>query len=411
MQNHSVPMETAMTGRSTVPLSAERRDDKPGAYREATCGFKNYWYPVCKASAVGSKPKALKLLDEPVMLVRRHGVAYAIADQCPHRGTQLSLGYNEFPGTCTIVCRYHGWTFDLQSGNCVGVLSEGPESVVVGKARVRTYPLEERAGIIWLWMGRLPPVPLEEDVPRFLLRADAVVKVRHRTRYGNWRWHAENVAGGHAQLVHKYSIRQYFERPVAYPTDLNPRPYKDADGEGLITGNRFLEHRESGHYPGLGEWPVRPSWFRRLVLAVVPNPPFRPVEGLTESLLRLPGIYRVLHHPIRDCIYYEWWVPVDAEHYIYFQVTTAYPKNAWQRLRFNVKYHVWGKPIGVVLFNNQDTHMVKQTTDYAKRAGWVRLSKAARQDKFHILWRELCDRSARAVGQEHSTSSAESPVE
>jgi len=161
-------------------------------------------------------------------------------------------------------------------------------------------------------------------------------------------------------------------------------------------------------YPGLGEWP-RLSWLHRLVLALTPNPPFRPVEGLTESMLRLPGIYRVLHHPIRDCIYYEWWVPVDADHYVYFQVTTAHPKNLWQRWRFNLAYYLWGLPIGVVLFNNQDSFMVKQTTEYAKRTGWVYLSKATKQDKLHLLWRELCDRSARAVGWQYSTDGVDSP--
>ena len=76
-----------MTATQTIQFT-ERREIH-SAYRNATCGFKNYWYPVCKASEVGDKPKALTLLDEPVMLVRRHGIAYAIADQCPHRGTQL----------------------------------------------------------------------------------------------------------------------------------------------------------------------------------------------------------------------------------------------------------------------------------------------------------------------------------
>ena len=387
----------AMSAPQTVDFAAQRTDES-SAYRDAVTGFKNYWYPVCKASRVTEKPMARVLLGEPVMLVRRHGVAYAVADQCSHRGTQLSVGYNEFPETSTIVCRYHGWTFDLATGKCVAVLCEGPDSAAIGKRNVRTYPLQERAGIIWIWMGRSTPVPLEDDVPRFLLRQDAVVRVRQRTLYGNWRWHAENVAGGHAQLVHKYSIRQYFERPVAYPSAVEPRRYSDADGEGLISGNRFLEHVESGRYPGLGEWPRRPSWLRRVVLAIVPNPAFRPVEGLTESMLRLPGIYRVLHHPIRDCIYYEWWVPVDADHYVYFQVTTAHPKNGWQRFWFDVKYYLWGLPIGVVLFNNQDSFMVKQTTDYVKRAGWVHLSKSTRQDNLHMLWRELCDRSARGVG-------------
>jgi hypothetical protein len=42
------------------------------------------------------------------MLVRRHGVAYAIADHARTAARRLSIGYNEFPQTSTIVCRYHG---------------------------------------------------------------------------------------------------------------------------------------------------------------------------------------------------------------------------------------------------------------------------------------------------------------
>src|SRR4030095_2908272 len=244
-----------MTITSAVQQQTIGSEALTSPYRAAVTGFKEYWYPVCKSSEVGAKPRALTLLGEPVMLVRREGTLYAIADQCPHRGTQLSIGYDEFPGTKTIVCRYHGWTFDLNTGKCVAVLCEGPESAAVGKARVRTYPTQERAGIVWIWTGGTPPVALEEDVPRFLLRPEAVVRVRHRLRYGNWRWHAENVAGGHAQLVHKYSIRQYFERPVAYPSQIEPRMHEDADGKGVIPGSRFLEHKESGDDAGLGAVP------------------------------------------------------------------------------------------------------------------------------------------------------------
>ena len=59
----------------------------------------------------------------------------------------------------TITCRYHGWTYDLSNGLCVAALTDGPDSPIVGKARVKTYPLEERKGIIWAFIGDGQPLP------------------------------------------------------------------------------------------------------------------------------------------------------------------------------------------------------------------------------------------------------------
>src|SRR5690606_11798471 len=87
------------------------------------------------------------------------------------------------------------------------------ESQVPGKLRIKTFPVEERAGIIWIWIGNMKPVPVEEDMPGLMKRPNAVVKLRHEINYGNWRWHAENVQAGHAQMVHRDSMRQWFNRP------------------------------------------------------------------------------------------------------------------------------------------------------------------------------------------------------
>ncbi|MGE0802980.1 MAG: Rieske 2Fe-2S domain-containing protein [Lautropia sp.] len=381
--------------------SEEAKVDFPATtspYRRAATGFKEYWYPVCPARKVRAKPISVVLLGQPVALMRREGKAYAIADECPHRGTPLSAGVDEFPGTATIVCPYHGWTFDVRSGVCVGVLCEGPTSKAIGRARVRTFPLEERKGIIWIWMGRSGPVPLEDDVPRLLLSDSAVVKVRAKKRYGNWRWHAENVGGGHAQIVHRNALWHWFQPPVAYPETIEPRVIEDADGTGLITGYRFYsESRTSGDYGVLGQWP-KLSPFRRLLSKLGSHAEFKPIEQITESMLRLPGCYRVLHYPVRDSIYYEWWVPVDEDHYVYFQVTTAHPKTVWQRILFELRYYVWGRVAGLKLFNDQDAEMVTYTTDYVKRRDWVHHSSLTRQDEFHALWRKHCDAHARGVG-------------
>ncbi len=123
----------AMTGRGTTP------------FEKAALGFRNYWYPALLAQHVTERrPKAVTLLGDEIVFLRRQGQVYALADECPHRGTRLSRGKHEFPGTPTIACRYHGWVFDVTNGACVAALTDGPDSPVVGKVRVRTYPVEEK---------------------------------------------------------------------------------------------------------------------------------------------------------------------------------------------------------------------------------------------------------------------------
>ena len=82
----------------------------------AVLGFPNYWYPACGAREVSARPKPMKLLGEPLVFLRRHGVAYAIQDECPHRGARMALGKYEFPGSNTITCRFHGMTYDVTNG-------------------------------------------------------------------------------------------------------------------------------------------------------------------------------------------------------------------------------------------------------------------------------------------------------
>ena len=51
---------------------------------------------------------------------------YVLENRCPHRGIPLHNGKFEFEGCIT--CIYHGWTFDLGSGQMVAALVDGPDS-------------------------------------------------------------------------------------------------------------------------------------------------------------------------------------------------------------------------------------------------------------------------------------------
>src|SRR3954452_20066887 len=79
-------------------------------YDAMASGLRNYWYPVAWSRSLKDRPRATRLLDQRIVLLRDGGRVYALHNQCPHRGVPLSTGRREFPGTWT--CRYHGWTFD-----------------------------------------------------------------------------------------------------------------------------------------------------------------------------------------------------------------------------------------------------------------------------------------------------------
>jgi nitrite reductase/ring-hydroxylating ferredoxin subunit len=194
--------ETAM--HETAATTTNERLSAWPRYDAAALGFRNYWYPVTWSRQIGARPYTVRLLGDPIMLRREQEKIYAFYDQCPHRGIPLSVGRQEFPGTWS--CRYHGWTYDLESGVLKAALTDGPDSPICGKVRVRTYPVEERAGLVWVWMGvEAPTVPVEADIPEEFLGPDTVVVGRITDRDGNWRYAAENgFDSSHAKYLHRY---------------------------------------------------------------------------------------------------------------------------------------------------------------------------------------------------------------
>ena len=101
-------------------------------------GLRDFWYPALLDKKVGRKPVRLQMLGEELCFFRDgQGKVAALWDVCPHRGASLSQGDCHFKGT--VACSYHGWVFDGE-GECVSVLSEGPNSGIPGKVQARKYP-------------------------------------------------------------------------------------------------------------------------------------------------------------------------------------------------------------------------------------------------------------------------------
>jgi len=108
---------------------------------------RNAWYVASWASELERSLKRQTILGEDVVLFRtQDGIPVALRDRCPHRLLPLSRG--ALIGD-TVRCGYHGLVFD-SAGTCVHVPGQ---DVIPPNARVKTYPLAERLGLIWIWMG------------------------------------------------------------------------------------------------------------------------------------------------------------------------------------------------------------------------------------------------------------------
>ncbi len=108
---------------------------------------KDAWYVAAWDDEVDQGLRPVTILGENVVLYRkRDGTPAALEDACPHRKLPLSMG--RIKGD-DIECGYHGLTFDC-SGACIRV--PGAERIP-HQARVRSYPVAVRYGLIWIWMG------------------------------------------------------------------------------------------------------------------------------------------------------------------------------------------------------------------------------------------------------------------
>ena len=128
-----------------------------------TSFVRNSWYVAGWSRDFGDELRALEILGQRLVIFRiSSGDVKALEDRCPHRLLPLSKGKRIGD---TIQCGYHGMTFSAE-GQCVRVPGQAntPKS-----AYVETFPIQERHGIVWIWMGdhELADIDAIFDMPEF----------------------------------------------------------------------------------------------------------------------------------------------------------------------------------------------------------------------------------------------------
>lgn len=155
------------------------------------------WYAAGFSEELEQSPLlGRKILGSPVLLYRdQDGAAVAIGDRCPHRLAPLHKG-RLVDGQ--VRCGYHGLGFD-HTGKCVHN-PHGP----AGALAVPAYPLVERGGVLWIWMGereRADPA----DCPQFESLDSERFHVGHGYLYGaaNYELMSDNILDlSHIEFLH-----------------------------------------------------------------------------------------------------------------------------------------------------------------------------------------------------------------
>lgn len=137
-------------------------------------GLRNRWHPICPSRFVRERPLSLYRLGLKLVLWREpDGTLHVQDDHCPHRGAPLSVARHLGD---RLACIYHGVEVD-GTGKVVSVPGS-PGCKLEGRQAVKTYPSQEVAGAVFIYVGDAlhpepvvfmpPPQLVSETYERFL---------------------------------------------------------------------------------------------------------------------------------------------------------------------------------------------------------------------------------------------------
>ncbi len=198
------------------------------------------WYLLAPSSALPPGRVLTRPVgrDEVVLFRAESGAVGALAPHCWHMGAHLGNG-------CVagerLQCALHHWEWDRDGrlGRVPGV-DDTPSS-----PRQPGYPVEERLGGIWVWMGGGTPTPL----PGFDTFAEGELLTAHgRAVRLRCAWYAPAANGfdeQHLSTVHGRALRERPQVEVPEPHRLRMRYLSRVTGRGLA--DRIMQRLSGDH--------------------------------------------------------------------------------------------------------------------------------------------------------------------
>lgn len=238
--------------------------------------FRRYWLPALLSEELAEPdgpPVRVQLLGERLIAIRDTQGRLGVMDEfCAHRGVSLWFGRNEENG---LRCPYHGWKYDV-SGRCVDVPSEPEGSRLCERITLKSYPLIERGGVIWIYMGppELQPPPPEWEFATVPAEQSFTSK---RLQECNWLQALEGgIDSSHVSFLHSGGLNTdpLFKGAKGNEYNMNDlRPqFEVTDAEGGL----FIGVRRKAE-PGSLYWRITP-WIMPCFTMVPPRGD-HPVHG------------------------------------------------------------------------------------------------------------------------------------
>jgi nitrite reductase/ring-hydroxylating ferredoxin subunit len=214
-----------------------------------------YWQPVGLAEELaGPRPvKAVRLMDQDLVLFRDEAGRLGLLDRdCPHRGADLAYARRERGG---LRCPFHGWLFDV-AGKCLEMPAEPEGSRYCERIRQGAYPVRERNGLIFGYLGAGEP-PAFPDFDCFIASESHSFAFKGHMEC-NWLQALEvGIDPAHASFLHRFEEdestetgygRQFraasIDSNIPMTTLLRDYPRPKIDVEPTAFGLRLLTRRQ-----------------------------------------------------------------------------------------------------------------------------------------------------------------------
>ena len=163
--------------------------------------LRRYWHAVGTDKELYDIPQAVRVLGEDLVLFRDlTGNLGLLGRSCAHRGASLEYGDIEKRG---IRCPYHGWLYDV-NGACLEQLSEPRDGQFCHKVRQVSYPVREKGGLIFAYLGPNPdkPPPFLKFSPLVDHGGQRLVEDPRHVEYNWFNFYENSADPAHVWILH-----------------------------------------------------------------------------------------------------------------------------------------------------------------------------------------------------------------
>jgi phthalate 4,5-dioxygenase oxygenase subunit len=299
--------------------------------------MRRYWQPAALSRELdGERPvRPVNLLGERLVLFRADDGRLGLIDRhCAHRGADLCYGRLEGGG---VRCPFHGWLFD-RTGQCLEQPAEPADSDFHSRIRMTAYPVVERNGIIFAWMGGGDPPPL--PALDSLLAPDAYTFAFKGLIECNWLQALEvGIDPAHASFLHRFIEDEN-------PDDRYGKQFRDASEGGQVPVTRVLRD------------------YARPEIRAEPTPfgvRLTALRRLNEDDVHVRVTNQVFPHAIvipmsREMTITQWHVPIDDTTCYWYAIFTSYGEPVDRETMFAQRIELYELPDYVPRINKRNDY-------------------------------------------------------